>query len=197
MSGESELKVLVAQVAAAYFSNSHVNPSDISEVLGRITASLRGAEDRDGRFSDGSFGGERGQVLPAPSLSQTAVHSSEPAAVSVAAPKPTVAAISRSIQDDGLTSFEDGRTYKTLKRHLAAYGLTPAQYREKWGLPQDYPMVCSTSSAKRSALAKQIGLGRKDVLAWAGACLALMHGQGGPAVAKASDFRIRHLVGCS
>jgi len=163
MSGESELKVLVAQVAAAYFSNSHVNPSDISQVLGQITASLRGAEDGVGRFGDGSSGRERPQELPAASLSQTAVHSSEPTAISVATPnKPNVAAISRSIQDDGLISFEDGRTYKTLKRHLAAYGLTPAQYREKWGLPQDYPMVCSTSSAKRSALAKQIGLGRKD-----------------------------------
>jgi predicted transcriptional regulator len=163
MSGESELKVLVAQVAAAYFSNSHVNPSDISQVLSQITASLRGADDGDGRFGGGSFGGERTQGLPAPSLSQAAVHSSEPNAVSVVTPnKPTVAAISRSIQDDGLISFEDGRTYKTLKRHVAAYGLTPAQYREKWGLPQDYPMVCSTSSAKRSALAKQIGLGRKD-----------------------------------
>ena len=53
--------------------------------------------------------------------------------------------------------------FKTLKRHLStSYGLTPAEYREKWNLPNSYPMVAPSYAAKRSALAKQFGLGRED-----------------------------------
>jgi predicted transcriptional regulator len=67
--------------------------------------------------------------------------------------------IKNSIQDDALISFEDGRHYKTLKRHLTIRGLTPITYREKHGLPVDYPMVCPSYSAHRSELAKTMGLG--------------------------------------
>ncbi|HEY9219044.1 MAG TPA: MucR family transcriptional regulator [Phenylobacterium sp.] len=70
------------------------------------------------------------------------------------------AEVRRSTRPDGLVSFEDGRTYKTLKRHLAARGLTPAQYREKWGLPTDYPMTAPAYAAQRSELAKAAGLGQ-------------------------------------
>ena len=68
----------------------------------------------------------------------------------------------QSIRPDGLVSFEDGRTYKSLKRHLTVRGLTPAQYRQKWGLPPDYPMVAASYSAARAELARAIGLGRKQ-----------------------------------
>lgn len=74
---------------------------------------------------------------------------------------PGKAEIRRSIRNDGLVSFEDGRVYKTLKRHLATQGLTPAEYRAKWGLPADYPMVAPEYAARRSELAKAAGLGRK------------------------------------
>jgi hypothetical protein len=57
--------------------------------------------------------------------------------------------------------LEDGKRYRTLKKHLARLGLTPAQYRAKWGLPSDYPMVAASYSAKRSELARNLGLGRK------------------------------------
>jgi predicted transcriptional regulator len=57
--------------------------------------------------------------------------------------------------------LEDGRQYKSLKRHLTGRGLTPAEYRTKWGLPHDYPMVAANYAAQRSELAKAIGLGRK------------------------------------
>jgi predicted transcriptional regulator len=78
------------------------------------------------------------------------------------APKPDKAAVRKSISPDYLTSFLDGRRYKSLKRHLTKAGLTPAEYKERYGLPSDYPMVAATYSAQRSALAKTTGLGRKS-----------------------------------
>lgn len=74
--------------------------------------------------------------------------------------KPPVS-IKKSITDDYLISLEDGKQYKSLKRHLAGKGLSPADYREKWGLPRDYPMVAPNYAAQRSELAKKFGLGRK------------------------------------
>lgn len=75
--------------------------------------------------------------------------------------KATPAQIRASVQPDYLVSFEDGRQYKTLKRHLHTHGLTPAAYREKWGLPADYPLTAASYSARRSALAKANGLGKQ------------------------------------
>jgi predicted transcriptional regulator len=75
--------------------------------------------------------------------------------------KVTAAQVRKSITPEGLISFEDNRRYQSLKRHLSTKGLTPAQYREKWGLPADYPMVAPAYAAKRSELARSIGLGRK------------------------------------
>lgn len=70
--------------------------------------------------------------------------------------------IKKSITNDYLISLEDGKKFKSLKRALATrYGLTPDEYRAKWGLPADYPMVAPGYSAARSELAKQMGLGRK------------------------------------
>lgn len=76
-----------------------------------------------------------------------------------ARPEPAVP-IKRSIMPDYIVCLEDGRKLKMLKRHLkTAYDLTPAQYRERWGLPSDYPMVAPNYAKTRSKLAKQIGLG--------------------------------------
>lgn len=75
--------------------------------------------------------------------------------------KPTAWQIRDSITDDALISFEDGKKYKMLRRHLGIAGLTPQAYREKWGLPNDYPMTAPGYSARRSELAKANGLGRK------------------------------------
>jgi len=69
--------------------------------------------------------------------------------------------IKKSVTPEYLISLEDGRHYKTLKRHLRVRGLTPAEYRQKWNLPGDYPMVAPDYAAKRSQLAKSSGLGRK------------------------------------
>ncbi len=86
----------------------------------------------------------------------------EPAAeqVETEAPVPPVS-IKKSITDDHLISLEDGKMYKSLKRHLGGRGMTPDEYRAKWGLPKTYPMVAPGYSAQRSKLAKAAGLGRK------------------------------------
>ena len=68
----------------------------------------------------------------------------------------------RSVQEDYIICLEDGKKFKSLKRHLMThYGLTPDQYREKWGLDSNYPMVAPSYAAARSQLAKKMGLGRK------------------------------------
>ena len=70
--------------------------------------------------------------------------------------------IKKSVTNDYIICLEDGRKLKMLKRHLAtAYGMTPEDYRARWNLPSDYPMVAPAYAAKRQELAKKIGLGRK------------------------------------
>ena len=69
--------------------------------------------------------------------------------------------INKTIRPDYIISLEDGRRYKSLKRHLSSRGLTPEQYRKKWGLRADYPMVAANYAKARSELAKAIGLGQK------------------------------------
>lgn len=131
----TQLRELVAEVAAAYFSNSHVTPADIPNVISQIAASL-------GAVGGGAAAGEAEE---APSIRE----------------KTTPAQIRKSMTPEALISFEDGKAYKTLRRHLAVKGLSPEQYREKWGLPDDYPMVAPAYSAARSQMAKALGLGRK------------------------------------
>ena len=76
--------------------------------------------------------------------------------------KPAVS-VKKSIHHDYLICLEDGLKFKSLKRHLRSkYDLSPDEYREKWGLPADYPMVAPGYSAQRSKLAKKMGLGRQD-----------------------------------
>ncbi|MFD0935313.1 MucR family transcriptional regulator [Methylobacterium trifolii] len=75
--------------------------------------------------------------------------------------KATPAQIKKSMTPEHLVSFEDGKSYKTLRRHLTLRGLTPESYREKWGLPRDYPMTSSKYSAQRSELARTLGLGQQ------------------------------------
>jgi predicted transcriptional regulator len=75
--------------------------------------------------------------------------------------KPAVA-VKRSITPEYIVCLEDGKKFKSLKRHLRTqYDMTPEQYRDKWGLPPDYPMVAPNYAAARSQLAKQMGLGQQ------------------------------------
>jgi predicted transcriptional regulator len=74
--------------------------------------------------------------------------------------KPAVS-LKKSVTPEHIICLEDGKKFKSLKRHLRThYDLSPEEYREKWGLPHDYPMVAPNYAAQRSAFAKKIGLGR-------------------------------------
>jgi predicted transcriptional regulator len=87
--------------------------------------------------------------------------SSNEAPVVVEELKPAVP-VKKSVSPDYIICLEDGKKFKSLKRHLRThYNLSPEEYREKWGLPADYPMVAPNYSATRSKLAKDNGLGRK------------------------------------
>lgn len=81
--------------------------------------------------------------------------------VSEPSAQPAVSVRKSLASPDHLISLIDGKQYKTLKRHLANHGLTPAQYRQRYGLKPDYPMVAPAYAEKRRTLAKEIGLGRK------------------------------------
>ena len=134
MSEEAEttlpsMSLIVADLVAAYVSNNRVPPSELPALI----ASMQDAVSR----------------LSTPTAQ------AEPEATA----KPTAAQIRRSIQHGGIVSFLDGRSYKTLKRHLATFGLTPDTYRERFGLRDDYPMVAPAYSERRSQLAKDLGLG--------------------------------------
>ena len=77
------------------------------------------------------------------------------------APKPAVP-LKKSVTPDYIVCLEDGKKFKSLKRHLRTqYNMTPEQYREKWGLPVDYPMVAPNYARARSELAKEMGLGQQ------------------------------------
>ena len=106
--------------------------------------------------------------LPASGLAEliTTVHNTVLALAADApaeAPRPDPAVpISKSITPDHIICLEDGRKLKMLKRYLRSrYDLTPEEYRARWGLPADYPMVAPNYAKRRSAFAKEIGLGRK------------------------------------
>ena len=76
-------------------------------------------------------------------------------------PKPAIS-VKKSITPDHIVCLEDGKKFKSLKRHLRTqYNMTPEQYRDKWGLPPDYPMVAPNYAVARSQLAKKMGLGQQ------------------------------------
>ncbi|AWN43253.1 MucR family transcriptional regulator [Methylobacterium durans] len=91
----------------------------------------------------------------------TGLGSEKQAAETEAAPRPTPAQVRKSITPDALVSFIDGKPYKTLKRHLSTHGLDIHAYRQRYGLPGDYPSTAANYSAQRSQLAKSLGLGQQ------------------------------------
>ena len=122
---------LTADIVAAYVSNNPVPPSEVAPLLGRVHAAL------------------------------TAIGTGAAAAPLPVEAQPPAVPIKKSITAEYLVCLEDGRTFKSLKRHLRAkYDMTPEQYRAKWGLPADYPMVAPNYAKARSELAKAIGLGQ-------------------------------------
>ncbi len=122
---------IVARVVSAYVANNRMMAQDLPAFIQAVHDTLS-------------------QMLNAPGGDSVG----EP-------PKPAVP-IKRSVTDDYIVCLEDGQKFKSLKRHLrSSYNLTPEQYRARWNLPHDYPMVAPNYAAHRSQLAKQIGLGRK------------------------------------
>jgi len=132
--GANLLVELTADIVAAYVSNHVVPVAELSTLIGDVHAALN-------------------------NTSQPAVVAEAP--VQAEKPKPPVP-IRKSVQNDYIICLEDGQKFKSLKRHLMThYGMTPEEYREKWDLPADYPMVAPAYAEARSRLAKEMGLGQR------------------------------------
>lgn len=123
---------LAADIVSAYVSNNPVPPAELPQLLGRVHGAL------------------------------IQVASGEtPESKAPAQPQQPAVPIKKSVTNEYIICLEDGRTFKSLKRHLRAkYDLSPEQYRAKWGLPPEYPMVAPSYAKARSDLAKAIGLGQ-------------------------------------
>lgn len=130
--GAADLLSLTADIVVAFLANNKLDPVAVPGVISATHAALV------------QLTAQQVEVI------------SEPALV-----KPNRAAIRKSVTEEGIVSFLDGKTYKTLKRHLRVRGYSPDSYREEFGLPADYPIVAPEYSAVRSARAKEIGLGVK------------------------------------
>lgn len=122
---------LAGTIVSAYVSNNSVPMSELPSLIGRIHAMVIGLV--DGTATDTPIEIDR---------------------------KPTPAQIHESVTPDALISFINGKAYRTLKRHLTGHGLDPRSYRERYGLPADYPMAASSYRKQRSEIAKAIGLGQ-------------------------------------
>jgi predicted transcriptional regulator len=126
------------------------------ENLIELTAEIVAAYVSTNTIASGDLAGLINQVHSA--LHRTSTGSVEPEQEPL---KPAVAA-KKSVTPDYIVCLEDGKKFKSLKRHLRThYDLTPEEYRAKWGLPTDYPMVAPNYAKARSALAKEMGLGQK------------------------------------
>jgi predicted transcriptional regulator len=114
------------------------------------------------------------------------VHSAVMGLGAPSAPEPPTPAVNpkRSVFPDYIVSLEDGRKFKSMKRHVGLLGLTPDEYRAKWGLPRDYPMVAPNYAAARSELAKKAGFGRKAAPKKAKASVKTKAPRAAPAKAK-------------
>ena len=124
---------LAADIVSAYVSNNPVPANELSGLIQEVHTAL---------------------------LRVTSGASSSPP-VSAEAQKPAIA-VKKSLNNDYIICLEDGKKFKSLKRHLRTqYNMSPEEYRDKWGLPPDYPMVAPNYAKARSNLAKQMGLGQQ------------------------------------
>lgn len=120
------------EIVSAHLSNNQIAADEIPALIQRVYRTLANVQGEPG---GGGTSAER--------------------------PQPAVP-IKRSITPDYIICLEDGKKLKMLKRHLkTAYNMTPEEYRERWGLPADYPMVAPSYAKQRSSLAKDIGLGKR------------------------------------
>jgi predicted transcriptional regulator len=130
----SELLALTVEIVAAHVSNNKTESADLPALIRQVYATLAGIGGAGAAAVQSSGAGEK--------------------------PQPAIA-VKKSVTPDYLVCLEDGKKLKMLKRHLMShYKMTPEQYRERWGLPPDYPMVAPNYALHRQALAKKIGLGK-------------------------------------
>ena len=130
MSEKSEFVEMTADIVSAYVSNSSVSMADLPALISQVHRAL----------ADIASGAQAQEAAP---------------------PATPAVPVKKSITPDYLICLEDGRKFKSLKRHLRTkYDMSPDQYRAKWGLAKDYPMVAPNYAAARSNLAKQMGLGQ-------------------------------------
>ena len=128
----TETVELAASIVSAYVGNNHVAVVDLPAVIASVFGAL------------------------------TSLGSSVPAPPKEAAPQTPAVSVKKSVTPEYIICLEDGKQFKSMKRHLATkFGLTPDEYRRKWGLPSDYPMVAAAYATRRSELALSLGLGRK------------------------------------
>lgn len=133
MTADRSCAALVAEITAAYVSRHEVAQADLPELIAAIHGSLASL-----------------------SLSHTAQTQAQLPKAIPAVP------IDQSVTNDYIVCLEDGKRFKSLKRHLrTGYGLTPDEYRRKWGLPAGYPMVAPFYARRRSALARLSGFGKR------------------------------------
>lgn len=123
-----------AQIVSAHLTNNQLDADEISSLIHRVYSTL-------GELGENGAPGIQGGMM-------------------LDRPQPAVP-IRKSLTPDYIICLEDGKQLKMLKRHLkATYNMTPEQYRQRWGLPHDYPMVAPNYAQKRSELAKKTGLGK-------------------------------------
>jgi predicted transcriptional regulator len=137
---DSDKLALIADVAANYLRRNSVGLDQIGSVMSAVTRAVdQAARDLESGTAQAAGETPAGGERRAPAVP-----------------------VKRSVQRDHLVCLEDGMKVRTLKRHLkSAHGMTPQDYREKWGLPRDYPMAAPAYSERRSEMAKQLGLGHK------------------------------------
>lgn len=130
MENKAEVIEMTADIVSAYVGNNSVSASELPNLIANVHRALAGVTNA------------QPEVAPE-------------------APKEPAVPVKKSIHPDFLICLEDGRKFKSLKRHLRTkYNMSPEEYRAKWNLPKDYPMVAPNYAKARSDLAKQMGLGQ-------------------------------------
>jgi predicted transcriptional regulator len=130
-SDSSDPVAIAAEIVSAFVANNSLRSTELPDLVQSVHAALT-------KIASGAV---------TPSMAETVA----------AAPAVTVR---KSVTPDYIICLDDGRKFKSLRRHLSVLGMTPEQYRAKWNLPSDYPMVAPNYAAQRSELAKKIGLGQ-------------------------------------
>jgi predicted transcriptional regulator len=147
---------LISNIAASYLRRNSVGVEQIGTVISSVTRAIeQAAKELAGETTESGAATTPAEEKPRPAVP-----------------------IKRSVQHDHIVCLEDGMRAKTLKRHLqSAHGMTPQQYRERWGLGRDYPLVAPAYSEHRSQMAKKLGLGNRA--AANGASAAAKRSRGG------------------